>query len=281
MGNEDLGNFPWRNYCDDAAFDDKIHIHGLRCDVYCGIDEGEQDFLQEITVNVTVAKSFSGADQRRDIRHSIDYTAVAAHVQRTLNHQHFNLIEGISHRLCEEILRHFRAAKTVTVSAHKCPLPWMDRCNGFSAECMLRRSIVAIALGSNLGDRHGHLLQALESIEGIEGTKTIATSSVQETAPVLLANQGMFLNQCAVVESFLSPLNLLLHLQRIENELGRIRTIPNGPRTMDIDILLFDGICLRNPLLQIPHPHLGKRQFWIDGLAECGIKVWPEPFLLH
>jgi len=129
-----------------------------------------------------------------------------------------------------------------------------------------------IALGANLGDRNQYLAFARDALSALTGSRVLAESSVEETAPVGGVPQGAFLNQMVALETELSPHELLAQLQRIENEAGRERTIHWGPRTLDLDIVRYDDIYVDEPDLVIPHPQLANRDWWQRELAELGAK---------
>jgi 2-amino-4-hydroxy-6-hydroxymethyldihydropteridine diphosphokinase len=124
-----------------------------------------------------------------------------------------------------------------------------------------------LALGSNLGDRALMLLAALTSLQSPE-LKLARVSRVRETEPVGLREQPRFLNQVAEFETSLSPAALLERVQLVEREMGRVRTVLNGPRSIDIDILLYGGEIVREPGLEIPHPRFRERRFVLEPLAE-------------
>ena len=126
---------------------------------------------------------------------------------------------------------------------------------------------VYLSLGSNLGDRKSNLLRALQLLVSSEITVS-RVSAVYETEPRDVAAQPWFLNIVAECATPLFPVQLLARLQKIEKELGRKRIMEKGPRTIDIDILLYGNFILNTPNLQIPHPRLAERRFVLDPLAE-------------
>jgi 2-amino-4-hydroxy-6-hydroxymethyldihydropteridine diphosphokinase len=128
--------------------------------------------------------------------------------------------------------------------------------------------IAFIALGSNLGDRAGHLTFARAAIAELAGTRVVAESAVEETAPVGDVPQGPYLNQMIAVETTLSPRALLSELQRIEHAAGRVRSERWGPRTLDLDIVRFGDRRFREPDLVVPHPEVARREFWRAEIAE-------------
>lgn len=126
-----------------------------------------------------------------------------------------------------------------------------------------------IALGSNLGDRELHLLRAVAEVGKIRASRITAFSSFYDTEPVGPTDQGNFLNAVLRLETPLSPRELLTELQRIENVVfNRRRDVRWGPRTIDLDILLYGDRVIDEPELTIPHPRLHERRFVLAPLAE-------------
>ena len=132
----------------------------------------------------------------------------------------------------------------------------------------LTRSRVFVSLGSNLGDRLGSLAAALAALAALPATAVVAASRIYETAPQGHESQPEFLNQVLCLETGLQPHDLLAECQRIENEHGRDRGLRFGPRTLDVDILLFQDVESEEPELMLPHPRMLLRAFVLVPLAE-------------
>ena len=128
------------------------------------------------------------------------------------------------------------------------------------------RRTAYLSLGSNVGDREAHLRDALARLQAL-GT-LLAVSSVYETEPVEFTDQPWFLNCAAAMETELTPQQLMTALLRVELEMGRRRLEKKGPRTIDIDILLFDDLVVESPELTLPHPALHQRRFVLEPLTE-------------
>lgn len=136
-------------------------------------------------------------------------------------------------------------------------------------------AIAYLGLGSNLGDRAGNIAKAVALLQDNRIT-ILKMSTVIETEPVGGPPQGKFLNAVAKVETDFSAQELLSRCQDIEKQLGRLRDIVNGPRTMDIDILLYDQLRLQTPSLVIPHPRMWERSFVMDPLREMEPHLFKE-----
>jgi 2-amino-4-hydroxy-6-hydroxymethyldihydropteridine diphosphokinase len=130
-------------------------------------------------------------------------------------------------------------------------------------------SCALIGLGSNLGDRRAALESALADLNEARGVVVTQVSSFHETAPVGgPEGQGPYLNAAAALDTTLEPLPLLHLLHDIEARHGRTRTAHWGPRTLDLDLLLFDDRIVNTPELTVPHPRLAMRRFVLGPLAE-------------
>lgn len=126
---------------------------------------------------------------------------------------------------------------------------------------------IFLSLGSNMGDRAGHLAQALAGL-GERGMRVVRKSSVYETEPVEMREQAWFLNSVVEVKTDLTAGELMQTLLEIERSMGRERRVPKGPRVIDIDLLLYGDEVVREEWLQIPHPRMAERRFVLEPLAE-------------
>jgi len=126
--------------------------------------------------------------------------------------------------------------------------------------------LVYLSLGSNVGDREAHLRDAIVRLR--TAGRVVAASSFYETEPVEFIQQPWFLNCVAALETNQTPRQLMTSLLGIEQEMGRTRVRKKGPRTIDIDILLFDNEQIVSQELTIPHPAMPQRRFVLEPLAE-------------
>jgi 2-amino-4-hydroxy-6-hydroxymethyldihydropteridine diphosphokinase len=130
----------------------------------------------------------------------------------------------------------------------------------------------AVALGSNLEDPEAQVRRGFEAIAALPETRLLARSRLYRTAPVGYVDQPDFVNACALVETTLAPRALLDALLAIEQQHGRVRGVPNGPRTLDLDIVLYGDRVIDEPGLHVPHPRAHERAFVLAPLVDA----WPE-----
>ena len=126
-----------------------------------------------------------------------------------------------------------------------------------------------VALGANLGDRERTLREAVDALAAEEGIEVVAVSTLRETEPVGVGEQPRFLNGAAELETTLTSRELLARLLAVEQRFGRIRSPgEHGPRTLDLDLLLYGDEVIDEPGLAVPHPRLHERSFVLEPLAE-------------
>ena len=125
-----------------------------------------------------------------------------------------------------------------------------------------------VGIGSNLGDREDHLRRAVELLAAEDAISVLASSQLRKTEPVGPVAQGPFLNGAVQVETELTPRALLERLLAIEERLGRVRRERFGPRTIDLDLLVYEDAVVDEPGLTLPHPLLHERRFALEPLAE-------------
>ncbi|MGA9710343.1 MAG: 2-amino-4-hydroxy-6-hydroxymethyldihydropteridine diphosphokinase [Candidatus Sulfotelmatobacter sp.] len=136
---------------------------------------------------------------------------------------------------------------------------------------LVMRNLVYLSLGSNVGDRQGQLREARARLDALG--RVVAVSSVYETEPVEFTQQPWFLNCALALETSKTPQQLMAAILQIEEEMGRRRVQKKGPRSIDIDILLFDGTVIDSTDLTVPHPSLHQRRFVLEPLAEIAPDV--------
>jgi 2-amino-4-hydroxy-6-hydroxymethyldihydropteridine diphosphokinase len=160
------------------------------------------------------------------------------------------------------------SSECVTVSSDRPAFVYVERCP------LSRRA--SVSLGSNVGNRTAYLKRALAALSRLPRTRLLDASSIVETKPVGVPREFssmMFLNQAAVFETELEPMEFSSAMHSIEDKLGRVRTVKNGPRTIDIDLIDYEGVRMRNDELVLPHPRARRRSFVTGPLSEIGIET--------
>lgn len=146
-----------------------------------------------------------------------------------------------------------------------------------NAEMGEAASPAVLGLGSNVGDRRSRLQRAIGDLAS-SGLEIVQASSLYLTEPVDYPDQPWFLNQALLVRTRLPPYRLLARCLEVEEALGRQRRLPKGPRTLDVDILLYGDRILSDPKLTIPHPRFHLRRFALTPAAEVAAE-WIHPRL--
>jgi 2-amino-4-hydroxy-6-hydroxymethyldihydropteridine diphosphokinase len=129
-----------------------------------------------------------------------------------------------------------------------------------------------VAIGSNIEAPEAQVARAFEELAALPRTTLLARSNLHRTAPVGFADQPDFVNACALLDTSLEPRELLDELLALEKRHGRVRTVPNGPRSLDLDIVLYGDRVIDEPGLKVPHPRAHERAFVLVPLLE----VWPD-----
>ena len=129
-------------------------------------------------------------------------------------------------------------------------------------------SIAFVGIGTNMGDRLSNIKKAIEALNLLPNTKIESVSNIYETEPWGFKEQDNFLNGVIKLNTKLSPTALLGGLLGIEAAMGRVRRIKNGPRILDLDLLIYDNVTLNTPELILPHPFILEREFVLKPLVE-------------
>ena len=136
-------------------------------------------------------------------------------------------------------------------------------------------TLAYVGIGSNLDGPREQVQQAFDELEKIPRTRLTRRSSLYRSAPMGYADQPEFVNAVGELDSALSPMEILQQLQQIENRRGRDRSFPNAPRTLDLDLLLFDSESVNSETLTLPHPRMHERAFVLKPLLE----IAPDAFI--
>lgn len=263
----------WLRPEEAAIHTDRIELTGIRAVGTIGVLPEEQQRPQPFEIDVVIELDARRAGRTDDLEHSVDYGVAVELATKVIEGERALLLERVAARIAEDILALARVdAVEVVVKKLRPPLPQ----DVVSTAVRVRRrrpdlvhferklTTAYVALGSNLGDRHEHLRFAVLNLPGVR-----ATSGVYETDPVGGPDdQGPYLNMVAEIETRMNPFELLDCCRRIEAGAGRERKVRWGPRTLDVDVLLYGDVAISSEELTIPHPRMWERRFVLAPLNE-------------
>lgn len=255
---------------------DKIKIKNLEVFANHGVLSEENKLGQKFLVDAVLYVDTRNAGQKDDLKESVDYAAVSRLIVKEMQQHTYKLLEAAAEHLAAKILTGFSNISQVDLEIKK---PWAPiglPLDTVSVEISRRWHKVYLSIGSNIGDRAGYISYGVGRIASEISVRKLTPSKLIETAPYGFVQQPPFLNGAIELETLLSPYELLAVIHRIEAEAGRERTIHWGPRTLDIDILLYDDCIFEKEELMIPHPDMANRMFVLEPLAKlCPGKVHP------
>lgn len=254
---------------------DKIIIKDLEIFAFHGVLAEEKRLGQKFIVSLELTLDFHKAAENDNLKHTVDYASICEDTEEFLQDNTFDLIEAAAHHLALHILGKYSILEKVKVCIKK-PYAPIRKTFGYVAAEIERGWINAyISLGSNMGDKQRNIQDAISSLNSRPSTKITAVSGMYITKPIGYIEQDDFLNAAIEIRTLLSPYQLLDFLNKIEIQLKRERTIKWGPRTIDLDILIYDNLQITDNRLVIPHPRMHERLFVIEPVCDIA------PYLIH
>ena len=260
---------------------DQIEISAIRTVAIVGALPHEREIAQPLQIDLTLDVDLGDAGRSDDLDDTVHYGWVADQVVAVVSESKDVLLERLAARVADEVLT-FDRVEAVTVTLTKLRPPIAVDAASTAVRITRTRSTAGvapqsshrafIALGSNLGDRREFLRMGVRGLDGV-----VAMSQVYETDPVGGPDdQGAYLNMVVEVETTLDPFALLRRCQRIEGEAMRQRVVHWGPRTLDVDIIMYDDATIDTADLVVPHPFFAQRRFVLTPLAEIAPDRCPE-----
>lgn len=247
---------------------DKIKIKDL--ELYCrhGVFPEENVLGQKFLFSAVLHMSTREAGKTDELEKSINYGEICHFIKDFMEEHTFKLLEAVLEHLAEALLLKWQQIEKLTLEVKK---PWAPvglPLDTVSVEITRGWHTAYIAVGSNMGDKEAYLRRAVEALDEREDCRVMKVSDFITTAPYGVTNQDEFLNGALVMKTLLSPEELLARLHEIEAEADRVRTLRWGPRTLDLDILLYDNLVLDTEELHIPHIDMQNRDFVLEPLAQ-------------
>ena len=247
---------------------DQIKIENLEIYAYHGVFQEEKDKGQKFYINATLDTDLRKAGKTDDLTASTHYGEVALLLHEKMTEASYDLIERAAEVCAEAVLLKFPLVRGVTLELRKpkapIPLPFE------SVSVVIHREWkkAYVALGSNMGDSIGHLDGAIEAMRADEKIRILKVADYIVTKPYGGVVQDDFVNSVAEIETLYSPEELLDKLHEIEADHNRERLIHWGPRTLDLDIILYEDLVMDTPDLTIPHKDMCNRDFVLKPLAQ-------------
>lgn len=252
---------------------DQIIIKELEIYSNHGVYKEEKVLGQKFLVSAVLYTDTKRAGVSDKIEYSVNYGEVCHRIRDIMEGNTFDLIERVAETIAERLLMEFTLIKKAEVEVKK---PWAPiglPIQSVSVKIERKWHRAYIGIGSNMGDRREYIKRAVEQIGQEEDTRIVRVSSLMETEPYGNVDQDRFINGCIGLDTLKNPSELLEFLLGVENKAGRERTVHWGPRTLDLDILLYDDLILNEPHLTIPHIEIPKRQFVLEPLSEIAPHV--------
>lgn len=247
---------------------DEIHIEELEVFANHGVFPEETRLGQKFLISLILYTDSRNAGKTDCLEKSVDYGEVSKFVTEYTKSHPCRLIEAAAEHLAEELLLRYELLKGVTLELKK---PWAPvglPLKTVSVKISRFWHTAYLGLGSNLGDKRGYLDNAVRALDEAKGCHVERLSSYQVTEPYGGVEQDDFLNACLILKTLLTPEELLEKLHEIEQSAHRERIVHWGPRTLDLDILMYDDVVMETDELVIPHVEMHLRSFVLNPLRE-------------
>jgi dihydroneopterin aldolase/2-amino-4-hydroxy-6-hydroxymethyldihydropteridine diphosphokinase len=235
---------------------------------YHGALPEEQRIGQRFDVDVTLNCDLYQAGTTDQLEQTVNYAEVYMQVKEIVEGRACKLIETVAEKIAEAILLNFSKVESCHVTVIKPNPPIAGHYDSVSVEIERNRTIAYLGLGSNIGDRASFLKHALEALQAEQRVQVVRCSSIYETEPYGPVEQSDFLNMIVQIETLLPSFALLRYIHKIETDLERVRDVHWGPRTIDLDLLVFGQTITQSEELSLPHPEIARRAFVLKPLAE-------------
>ena len=247
---------------------DQIIIDNLMVFAHHGVYQEENEKGQNFYINAILETDLRRAGTLDDLDLSTNYGEVCKFLNRFVKENTFRLIETVAERASEELLLQFPMVRQITLEIRKPEAPIPIPFESVSVKITRGWHMAYLSCGSNMGDRMAHLDGAVEALRADAKCRVLRVSDWIETAPYGGVEQDNFLNGAIQMETLYTPNMLLEKLHEIESDHKRERTIHWGPRTLDLDILLYEDCIMYSEDLIIPHVDMQNRYFVLKPLAQ-------------
>lgn len=247
---------------------DRIKIDNLKIFAYHGVFPEEKKQGQNFFLNASLEVDTRKAGQTDVLTASVHYGEVALLLQKKMTEKSYDLIERAAEVCAEAVLLQFPLVRSITLEVRKPDAPIPLPFESVSVEIERGWKKAYVALGSNMGDSRAELDEAVREMQADDHIRVQRVADYIVTKPYGGVEQDDFVNSAAMIETLYTPQELLDRLHEIETAHKRERLIHWGPRTLDLDILLYENVVMNTPTLTIPHKDMQNRDFVLGPMAE-------------
>ena len=254
---------------------DKITIQNLEVFANHGVYPEETKLGQKFLVSAELYTDIRRAGRSDDLDNSTNYGVVCQEITRYMKENTFKLIESVAEQMAEYLLLTFPLIRGISLEIKK---PWAPvglPLDTVSIKIERAWHKAYVAFGSNMGNKKAHVESGIQVLRDEPAIRLGKISDMIITEPYGGVEQDDFLNGCLELETLLTPMELLMVLQKAEKKEQRERLIHWGPRTLDMDLLFYDDEILEEPELIVPHPEIQKRTFVLEPLVQIA------PYKMH
>jgi len=249
-------------------------IDGIIADGLIGCYTYERGMTQPVEVSLKL--SINKPDYADDITSTVDYSELCDYVKNLITLNHYHLVENLARQIAANLLKTYPLIDQIEVNVSK---PNINNKKARRISCTYaeqRQHKIALALGSNLNNPKQQLISAIEFLA--EFVTNIKIAPFYKSTPSGYSQQDDFYNTCISGYVTVSPQQLLINIKKIEKMMGKMEQFTNGPRVIDIDIILYDDLNYQEMFINIPHPRMHERDFVIIPLAQIEAE-WVHPQL--
>ena len=255
---------------------DVIKIENLEIFAHHGVFQEEKEQGQFFYINATLYCDLKKAGMSDCLTDSTHYGEVCLQMKKSMTEECYDLIERAAQKTAEDVLLHFPLVKAITLELRKPHAPIPMEFSSVSVTITRKWHKVYIAFGSNMGDKENYINNGINEIKSNSYFRNLNVSEFYYSTPYGGVEQDDFVNGVLEVDTMLEPYELLKFLHEVEQKANRERIQHWGPRTLDLDILLFDDEILDEKDLVIPHKDMKNRDFVLVPLAQlAGYKRHP------
>lgn len=252
-----------------------IKVEQLEIFAYHGCNEEEKIDGQKFYVDANLYTDIKTPGLSDDLEDTVNYAKICKFINRFMIENRFDLIEAVAEQTTRALLKEFPKVKAIDFVINKPNAPIKLPFGNVAVSVHRQWNKAYLSIGSNINDKEAYLNQAIDELYNDDNCRVTAVSNFLETAPYGPVEQDNFLNGCIEIETLYSPRELLQKVNNIEAEAGRTREVHWGPRTLDIDIILYGDEIVGDSDLLIPHIEMHKRLFVLEPLNQIA------PYAIH